>query len=83
MNQQRICIPKFPLQAELQRYRIDCYQILNTQYYSCRHRPSGTQCLIHFWNNQWKLAGNANVPAYQIIERLLDKTKNNSLVPET
>lgn len=71
--------PKFSiLQAQLKRHQIDCYKILNTQYHSCIHRPSSTRCLIYFWDAEWKLAGNANAPAYQIARVVLNKLANQT-----
>lgn len=71
--------PQFTLlQAKLQRHHIDCYQISKTHYYSCIHRPSSSRCLIHWWENQWKLAGDAKLPAYKIAQWVLNKLANQT-----
>ncbi|MDY6785050.1 MAG: hypothetical protein SW833_21320 [Cyanobacteriota bacterium] len=69
--------PKFSiLMAQLKRHQIDCYKIAKTQYYFCTHRPSSSRCLIHWQQNEWKLAGDAKVPAYKIAQWVLNKLAN-------
>jgi hypothetical protein len=82
MNQHRPNpIPQFSLlQAELKRHRIDCYKVVKSKYHCCRHRPSSTQCLIYWRENQWLIAGDANTPAYQIARRILSQETPSSKV---
>jgi hypothetical protein len=71
-------VPKFSLQTVLRDRGVDCYQILRTNSHYCRHRPSGTECLVYWWENQWIIVGQPDTPAYQVVKHILERHKSMS-----